>query len=149
MAYFTISVVFFRFSFSRICCLCVPTVLTLTFSISVISLLVFPSVNSFSNSNSLVVIPTTTPNYRYKSFLFPFLFVRKYFHSYGYSKTFCLNKEKNNSIYLSVIWNCNWYKFCIITFFIFFQIVNNTCESSSQKHLTPLLTISIAPTSCW
>jgi len=42
-------------------------------------------------------------------FLFPFIFVRKYFQSFGYSNIFCLNKEKNNSIYLSVIWNHNWY----------------------------------------
>ncbi len=58
---------------------------------------------------AMSIIPTITPIYRYSLFLFPFLFVRKYFQSYGYSNIFCLNKEKNNSIYLSIIWNYNWY----------------------------------------
>jgi BRO family protein len=55
------------------------------------------------------LIPNEYQNDRYKLFLFPFFFVKKYFRNKGYAKIFCLDKEKNNTISLSIIPKLNWY----------------------------------------
>jgi hypothetical protein len=64
------------------------------------------------------VIPNEYQNDRYKLFLFPFFFVKKYFRNKGYAKIFCLDKEKNNTISLSIIPKLNWYNFSLPTPFL-------------------------------
>jgi hypothetical protein len=63
----------------------------------------------FKFVGSFTMIPIRNQNTQYKSFLFPFFCVKNYYYNYGYTKNFCLEKEKYIPIYLSGILVLNWY----------------------------------------